>query len=64
MATDPKDKEKDPDEEFFKEHGVESDEDKAYLKSAALRENYLEHRRKLAEKKPAKKGGRLFGGRE
>ncbi len=52
----------DPDDDFFKEHGVESDEDKSYLKAAALKEEYLEHRRKQREKPASKKGG-LFGGR-
>lgn len=47
----------DEDEDFFKSHGIESDEDKTYLKAAWAREEYLEHRRKLREKKntPTKK---------
>jgi len=54
----------DPDEEFFKEHGIEEDEDKKFLKAAHVKEKYLEHRRKLEEKSPKKKGGSLFGRRD
>lgn len=59
----------DPDEEFFKTHGVETDEDKQYLKGAHLREEYLEHRRKIKADadKAAKDGGKkkgLFGKRD
>ena len=57
MAKDPV-KDIDPDDEFFKSHGVETDEDKQFLKTRALADEYLEHRRKVREKvtKPARKG--------
>jgi hypothetical protein len=63
MAKEEKDpkNETDPDEDFFKKHGVESDDDKTYLRSAYLREQYIQHRKAIDEKKPPKKG--LFAGR-
>ena len=52
-------------EEFFKSRGITEDDDKSFLRSRALADEFVEEARKQrapkSENKPAKKG--MFGGR-
>lgn len=58
------DSQSDPDEDFFKSHPDLTDEDKSFLRTRAIADEYLEHRRKLREKmnEPERKKG-LFSNR-
>lgn len=68
--TEPKEKEKksgngetDWRDDWFSKHGVTEDEDKSFLNSRALADEFTEEARKQRTPKKDASGKRLFGGR-
>lgn len=55
---------KDWSDDWFEKHGVTEDDDKSFLRSRALADEYVEEARKQrGPKPPEKKTKKLFGGR-